>query len=56
MNSNEREALSYFESNLKGNEFNVNNQYVYDEFIGSSANRGVIQKEIDAIKRYYQIK
>lgn len=56
MNSNEREALSYFEINLKENDFNVDNQYLYDDYINSSVNRGIIQKEIDLIRRYYQIK
>jgi hypothetical protein len=56
MNSNEREALSYFEQNLKENDFNLDNQYLFDEYITSSVNRGIIQKEIDLIRRYYQIK
>jgi hypothetical protein len=56
MNSNEREALSYFEVNLKENDFNLDNQYLYDDYINSSVNRGIIQKEIDLIRRYYQIK
>jgi hypothetical protein len=56
MNSNEREALSYFEINLKENDFNLDNQYLYDDYINSSVNRGIIQKEIDLIRRYYQIK
>jgi hypothetical protein len=56
MNSNEREALSYFEQNLKENDFNVDNQYIFDDYINSSVNRGIIQKEIDLVRRYYQIK
>jgi hypothetical protein len=56
MNSDEREALSYFDQNLKENDFNLDNQYVFDEFIQSSVNRGILQKEIDLIRRYYQIK
>lgn len=56
MNSNEREALSYFEINLRENDFNLDNQYIFDEFISSSVNRGILQKEIDLIRRYYQIK
>jgi hypothetical protein len=56
MASDEREALSYFENNLRDNEFNLDNQYLYDDYINSSVNRGVLQKEIDLIKRYYQIK
>jgi hypothetical protein len=56
MNSSEREALSYFETNLKENDFNLDNQYMYDDYINSSVNRGIIQKEIDLIRRYYQIK
>jgi len=54
MLSPEREALSYFETNLKENDFNLDNQYVYDDYI--NINRGILQKEIDLIKRYYQIK
>ena len=56
MKSDEREALNYFETNLKDNDFNLNNQYLYDDFINSSVNRGAIQKEIDIIRRYYQLK
>ncbi len=56
MNSSEREALSYFESNLRDNDFDLDNQYLFDDYISSSVNRGIIQKEIDAIRRYYQIK
>lgn len=56
MKSEEREALNYFETNLKENDFNLNNQYLFDDFINSSVNRGAIQKEIDLIRRYYQIK
>lgn len=54
MLSPEREAVSYFETNLKENDFNLENQYVYDDFI--NINRGVLTKEIDLIKRYFQIK
>ncbi|HWA04949.1 MAG TPA: hypothetical protein VG961_00275 [Ignavibacteria bacterium] len=56
MKSDEREALNYFETNLKENDFNLENQYVFDDFINSSVNRGAIQKEIDIIRRYYQLK
>lgn len=56
MKSDEREALNYFETNLKENDYNLNNQYVYDDYINSSVNRGAIQKEIDIIRRYYQLK
>jgi hypothetical protein len=56
MQSNEREALSYFETNLKENDFNLDNQYLYDDYVNSSVNRGVIQREIDLIRKYYQIK
>lgn len=56
MKSDEREALNYLETNLKENDFNLNNQYLYDDFINSSVNRGAIQKEIDIIRRYYQLK
>ncbi len=56
MASDEREALSYFENNLRDNEYNLDNQYLYDDYINSSVNRGVLQKEMDLIKRYYQIK
>ncbi len=56
MNSDEREALSYFESNLRDNDFDLDNQYVFDDYVSSSVNRGILQKEIDAIRRYYQIK
>jgi hypothetical protein len=56
MLSHEREALSYFETNLKENDFNLDNQYLYDDYINSSVNRGVLQREIDLIRKYYQIK
>lgn len=56
MISVEREALSFFEQNLRDSDFNLENQYVFDDYIYSSVNRGTIQKEIDMIKRYYQIK
>ncbi len=56
MRSEEREALSYFEANLKSNDFNLNNEYLYDDYINSSVNRGILQKEIDLIRRYYQLK
>jgi hypothetical protein len=54
MKSDEREALSYFETNLKENDFNIDNEYLYDDYI--NVNRGVIQREIDMIRRYYEIK
>lgn len=56
MKSDEREGLSYFETNLKENDFNLDNEYLYDDYINSSVNRGIIQKEIDLIRRYYQLK
>ena len=56
MKSDEREALTYMETNLKENDFNLNNQYLYDDYINSSVNRGSIQKDIDIIRRYYQLK
>jgi hypothetical protein len=56
MKSEEREALSYIENNLKANDFNLNNEYIYDDYINSSVNRGTLQKEVDLIRRYYQIK
>ncbi|HEY3252279.1 MAG TPA: hypothetical protein VGK25_14315 [Ignavibacteria bacterium] len=56
MKSDEREALSYFETALKENDYNLDTQYLYDEFINSSVNRGILQREIDKIRRYYQIK
>ena len=56
MRSDEREALSYFENALKENDYDLESQYVYDDFINSSVNRGVLQKEIDNIRKYYQIK
>jgi hypothetical protein len=56
MLSQEREALSYFENNLRENDYYLDNQYLYDDYINSSVNRGIIQKEVDLIKRYYQIK
>jgi hypothetical protein len=56
MNSDEREAVSYFDSNLRENDFNLDNQYLYDDYINSSVNRGILQTEIDLVKRYYEIK
>lgn len=56
MRSDEREALSYFEINLKENDFNLDNEYLYDDYINSSVNRGVLQREIDLIRKYYEIK
>jgi len=56
MRSDEREALSYFETNIKENDFNLDNEYLYDDYINSSVNRGIIQKEIDLVRRYYQLK
>lgn len=56
MISSEREALSYFENNIKENDMNLENQYLYDDYINSSVNRGIMLKEIDLIRRYYQIK
>jgi hypothetical protein len=56
MKSEEREALTYFETNIKENDYNLDNEYLYDDFLNSSVNRGAIQKEIDIIRRYYQLK
>ena len=56
MKSEEREAVTFFETNLKENDFNLENQYVFDDFVNSSLYRGAIQKEIDIIRRYYQLK
>jgi hypothetical protein len=56
MKSDEREALSYFETNLKENDFTLFNQYLYDDYINSGVYRGSLQKDVDAIRRYYQLK
>lgn len=56
MKSDEREALTFFETNVRENDFNLSNQYVFDDFINSSVNRGAIMKDIDIIRRYYQLK
>ena len=56
MKSDEREALTYMEVNIKNDDYNLDNQYLYDDFIHSSIGRGAIQKEIDIIRRYYQLK
>lgn len=56
MKSEEREAVTFFEVALKENDFNLDNQYVYDDFVNSSVNRGSIQKDLDLIRRYYQLK
>ncbi len=56
MKSDEREALTYMEVNIKEDDFNINNEYIFDDFIHSSLGRGAIQKEIDIIRRYYQLK
>jgi hypothetical protein len=56
MKSDEREALSYFETNIRDNDFNLDNEYLYDDYINSSVNRGIIQREIDLIRKYYEIK
>lgn len=56
MKSDEREALTYMEVNIKNDDYNLDNQYIYDDFIHSSVGRGAIQKEIDIIRRYYQLK
>ncbi|MFI5211907.1 MAG: hypothetical protein ACHQIH_03420 [Ignavibacteria bacterium] len=56
MKSEERDALTYFDVNIKENDYNLENQYLYDEFINSSLGRGAIQKEIDMIRRYYELK
>jgi hypothetical protein len=56
MRSDEREALSYLESALRENDFNLETQYIYDDYINSSVNRGMLIKEIDIIRKYYQIK
>lgn len=56
MKSDEREALSYFETNIRDNDFNLDNEYLFDDYINSSVNRGIIQREIDLIRKYYEIK
>ena len=56
MRSDEREALSYIENALRENDFNLETQYIYDDYINSSVNRGMLQKEIDIIRKYYLIK
>ncbi len=56
MKSDEREALNYMEINIKEDNYNLKNEYIYDDFIHSSIGRGAIQKEIDLIRRYYQLK
>ncbi len=56
MKSDEREALTYFQANMRDNDYNLDNQYLYDDYINSGVNRGLIQKEMDVISRYYQIK
>ena len=56
MRGDERNALSYFETNLKSTELNLQNQYLYDDFIAGAVNRGLIQKDIDILRKYYQIR
>ncbi len=56
MKSDEREALSYFETNIRDNDFNLDNEYLFDDYVNSSVNRGIIQREIDLIRKYYEIK
>jgi hypothetical protein len=56
MKAEEREAVTFFDAAMKENDFNLNNQYVYDDFIDSPVNRGSIQKDLDLIRRYYQLK
>jgi hypothetical protein len=56
MRSEEREALNFIEVNIRDNNYTLDNQYVYDDYINSSLNRGALQREIDLIRRYYQIK
>jgi len=56
MKSDEREALTYIESCIRDDDFLLENEYIYDDFIHSMVGRGAIQKEIDIIRRYYQLK
>jgi len=49
-------SLSYIENALRENDFNLETQYIYDDYINSSVNRGMLQKEIDIIRKYYLIK
>jgi hypothetical protein len=56
MRSDEREALNFFESNLRDNDYSLDNQYVFDDYVNSSVNRGTIAKDIDKIRKYYGIK
>jgi hypothetical protein len=56
MRSDEREALSFIETALRENDYNLETQYIYDDYINSSVNRGMLQKEIDIIRKYYLIK
>lgn len=56
MQSPEREALSFFETNIRENDYNLDNQYIFEEYIEGSVSRGILLKEIDLIRRYYQIK
>jgi hypothetical protein len=56
MKADEREALTYMEANIREDDYNLENQYIYDDFIHSMIGRGTIQKEIDVIRRYYQLK
>jgi hypothetical protein len=56
MKSDEREALTYMEANIREDDFVLENQYIYDDFIHSMVGRGAILKEIDVIRRYYQLK
>ncbi len=56
MRSDEREALSFFESNLRENDYSLDNQYVFDDYVNSSVNRGTIAKDIDKIRKYYELK
>lgn len=56
MRGDERDALSFIENNIKSGDFGLENQYIYDDFINGPVNRGLIQKDIDIIRRYYQIR
>jgi hypothetical protein len=42
MKGDEREALNYIENAIKENDFNLDVEYIYDDYISQSVNRGLL--------------
>ena len=48
-------VLDYFRANITGDK-TKSNRYIYDDFIGNDMNRIKLQRELELVRNYYNLK